>query len=58
MLIRPPLQLLKPIGVRRVMRPPLRVVGSRSHGNPALESALSALGPHDLMNPGKPVPQK
>ncbi|MCC6632981.1 MAG: 3'(2'),5'-bisphosphate nucleotidase CysQ [Gammaproteobacteria bacterium] len=44
-----------PIGVRRVMRPPLRVVGSRSHGNPALESALSTLGPHDLKPAGSSI---
>jgi 3'(2'), 5'-bisphosphate nucleotidase len=44
-----------PIGVRRVRRPPLRVVGSRSHGNPALESALAALGPHELKAAGSSI---
>lgn len=44
-----------PIGVRRVIRPPLRVVGSRSHGNPALEAALSALGPHELKTAGSSI---
>jgi 3'(2'), 5'-bisphosphate nucleotidase len=44
-----------PIAVRRVVRPPLRVVGSRSHGNPALESALSALGPHELKPAGSSI---
>jgi 3'(2'), 5'-bisphosphate nucleotidase len=31
---------------------PLRVVGSRSHGNPALGAALEALGPHVLRPAG------
>jgi 3'(2'), 5'-bisphosphate nucleotidase len=44
-----------PIGVRRVMRPPLRVVGSRSHGNPSLEEALATLGPHELKPAGSSI---
>jgi 3'(2'), 5'-bisphosphate nucleotidase len=43
------------IGVRRVMRPPLRVVGSRSHGNPKLEEALAALGPFELKPAGSSI---
>ena len=43
------------IGVRRLSRPPLRVVGSRSHGSPALERALDALGPHELRNAGSSI---
>jgi 3'(2'), 5'-bisphosphate nucleotidase len=34
---------------------PLRVVGSRSHGNPALNSALDALGPHVLRPAGSSI---
>jgi 3'(2'), 5'-bisphosphate nucleotidase len=44
-----------PIGVRRVVRPPLRVVGSRSHGNPAMQQALEALGPHELKAAGSSI---
>jgi 3'(2'), 5'-bisphosphate nucleotidase len=44
-----------PIGVRRVIRPPLRVVGSRSHGSPALESSLAALGPCELKSAGSSI---
>jgi 3'(2'), 5'-bisphosphate nucleotidase len=44
-----------PISVRRMARPPLRVVGSRSHGNPALESALASLGPHELKPAGSSI---
>jgi 3'(2'), 5'-bisphosphate nucleotidase len=44
-----------PIGVRRVIRPPLRVVGSRSHGNPALESALAGLAPCELKSAGSSI---
>ncbi|HMA10506.1 MAG TPA: 3'(2'),5'-bisphosphate nucleotidase CysQ, partial [Steroidobacteraceae bacterium] len=44
-----------PIGVRRVVRPPLRVVGSRSHGNPLLATALAALGPHELRPAGSSI---
>ena len=31
---------------------PLKVVGSRSHGTPALSAYLNALGPHDLVSIG------
>ena len=44
-----------PIGVRQVMRPPLRVVGSRSHGNPALQRALDGFGPHELKAAGSSI---
>ena len=44
-----------PIGVRRLARPPLRVLGSRSHGNAALQSALAALGPHELKPAGSSI---
>jgi len=44
-----------PIAVRRVARPPLRVVGSRSHGNPAMAAALAALGPHELKPAGSSI---
>jgi 3'(2'), 5'-bisphosphate nucleotidase len=44
-----------PIEVRRKCRPPLRVVGSRSHGNPALAQALAALGPHELRTAGSSI---
>ena len=44
-----------PISVRRLARPPLRVVGSRSHGNPALGQALEALGPHELKAAGSSI---
>ena len=44
-----------PIGVRRVARPPLRVLGSRSHGNPALQNALNRLGPHELKAAGSSI---
>jgi 3'(2'), 5'-bisphosphate nucleotidase len=44
-----------PISVRRLARPPLRVVGSRSHGNPALENALAALGPCELKPAGSSI---
>jgi 3'(2'), 5'-bisphosphate nucleotidase len=44
-----------PISVRRHARPPLRVVGSRSHGNPALDKALEALGPHELKPAGSSI---
>jgi 3'(2'), 5'-bisphosphate nucleotidase len=36
-----------PIGVRRVVHPPLRVVGSRSHADPQLENKLQQLGPYE-----------
>jgi 3'(2'), 5'-bisphosphate nucleotidase len=44
-----------PIHVRRVLRPPLRVVGSRSHGNSAMETALARLGPHELKPAGSSI---
>ena len=44
-----------PLTVRRLARPPLRVVGSRSHGNPALEKALNVLGPHELKPAGSSI---
>lgn len=44
-----------PIGVRRVVRPPVRLVGSRSHGSSRLEAALAALGPHELRNAGSSI---
>lgn len=44
-----------PISVRRVARPPLRVVGSRSHGNAALATALAALGPHEVRPAGSSI---
>jgi 3'(2'), 5'-bisphosphate nucleotidase len=44
-----------PIGVRRLVRPPLRVVGSRSHGSPAMQQALQALGPHELKPAGSSI---
>jgi 3'(2'), 5'-bisphosphate nucleotidase len=40
------------IQVRLPAASPLRVVGSRSHGNPALGAALDALGPHELRPAG------
>ena len=43
------------IGVRRIARSPLRVLGSRSHRNPALELALGALGPHELRPAGSSI---
>ncbi len=44
-----------PIAVRRFSRPPLRVVGSRSHGNAALETALASLGPYELKPAGSSI---
>jgi 3'(2'), 5'-bisphosphate nucleotidase len=44
-----------PITVRRLAKPPLRVVGSRSHGNDALGKALNALGPHELKPAGSSI---
>jgi 3'(2'), 5'-bisphosphate nucleotidase len=43
------------IVVRRLAKPPLRVVGSRSHGNPALGKALDALGPHEIRPAGSSI---
>jgi 3'(2'), 5'-bisphosphate nucleotidase len=44
-----------PIEVRRVVRPPLRVLGSRSHGGAALESTLASLGPCELKPAGSSI---
>lgn len=44
-----------PIAVRRLARPPLRVVGSRSHGADRLASALATLGPHELKPAGSSI---
>jgi 3'(2'), 5'-bisphosphate nucleotidase len=44
-----------PISVRRVQRPPLRVLGSRSHGNPELETALAAFGAFELRPAGSSI---
>jgi 3'(2'), 5'-bisphosphate nucleotidase len=38
----------RPIAVRRPAARPLRVVGSRSHGNPELDAFLATLGPYEL----------
>ena len=38
----------RPIAVRRPAAAPLRVVGSRSHGNPELDDFLATLGPYEL----------
>lgn len=43
------------IRVRSPAASPLRVVGSRSHGNPALGTALAALGPHELRAAGSSI---
>jgi 3'(2'), 5'-bisphosphate nucleotidase len=44
-----------PIEVRRAIRPPLRVVGSRSHGDGRLTSVLAALGPYELKPAGSSI---
>jgi 3'(2'), 5'-bisphosphate nucleotidase len=44
-----------PISVRRVARPPLRVLGSRSHGSPHLAEALATMGPHELIAAGSSI---
>lgn len=44
-----------PISVRRVARPPLRVLGSRSHGSPRLTETLNAMGPHQLIAAGSSI---
>jgi 3'(2'), 5'-bisphosphate nucleotidase len=44
-----------PISVRRLAKPPLRIVGSRSHGNSALQQALDGLGPHELRPAGSSI---
>jgi 3'(2'), 5'-bisphosphate nucleotidase len=43
------------IQVRRKMRSPIQVLGSRSHGNPKLSDALNALGPHELRPAGSSI---
>lgn len=48
---RPPV----PIGVQRIARPPLRVVGSRSHGSDRLGEALASMGPHQLRPAGSSI---
>jgi 3'(2'), 5'-bisphosphate nucleotidase len=44
-----------PISVRRVARPPLRVVGSRSHRGDDVESTLATLGPYELRPAGSSI---
>jgi 3'(2'), 5'-bisphosphate nucleotidase len=44
-----------PILVRSKARPPLRVLGSRSHGSPRMAAALEALGPHEVRNAGSSI---
>jgi 3'(2'), 5'-bisphosphate nucleotidase len=43
------------ISVRRLARPVLRVLGSRSHGAPQLAEKLVALGPHELVIAGSSI---
>ena len=43
------------IGVRQIAARPLRIVGSRSHGDPRLAQALKALGPHELRVAGSSI---
>ena len=43
------------IGVRSVAALPLRVLGSRSHGSPALAQRLEAMGPHELRAVGSSI---
>ncbi len=43
------------ISVKRIARPPLRVLGSRSHGSPRLAQALDAMGPHELIAAGSSI---
>jgi 3'(2'), 5'-bisphosphate nucleotidase len=43
------------ISARRLARPVLRVVGSRSHGNSTLQQSLDALGPHELKPAGSSI---
>jgi 3'(2'), 5'-bisphosphate nucleotidase len=43
------------IGVKKFAHSPLRVLGSRSHGNPALAGALEALGSHELRVAGSSI---
>jgi len=43
------------IGVRPIAAQPLRVLGSRSHGNSALGAKLAAIGPHELRPVGSSI---
>ncbi len=43
------------ISVRKLARRPLKVLGSRSHGNAKLEQALLALGPSELTPAGSSI---
>ena len=43
------------IGVKALAASPLRVLGSRSHGNPALAARLEAMGPHALKAVGSSI---
>ena len=43
------------IGVRAIAAQPLRVLGSRSHGNPALARRLEQMGPHELRAVGSSI---
>lgn len=40
---------LQPIHIAAQAHSPLRVLGSRSHGNPALQSFLDRIGPHTML---------
>jgi 3'(2'), 5'-bisphosphate nucleotidase len=44
-----------PIEVRRVARPPLRVVGSRSHARAGLDAMLASLGSYELKPAGSSI---
>jgi 3'(2'), 5'-bisphosphate nucleotidase len=48
---RPPL----PIAARRLALPPLRILGSRSHGSPKLAAKLEAMGPHEFRAAGSSI---
>jgi 3'(2'), 5'-bisphosphate nucleotidase len=43
------------IGVREFAAQPLRVLGSRSHGNPTLAATLERMGPHELRAVGSSI---
>jgi 3'(2'), 5'-bisphosphate nucleotidase len=43
------------IQVRRPAQAPLRVLGSRSHGNEAMGAVLARLGPHELLAVGSSI---
>lgn len=43
------------IGARTIAASPLRVLGSRSHSNPALAAKLQAMGPHELRAVGSSI---